>query len=93
MDPERPHPLRTLAVRIVGVSLGLVLLYVLSIGPMLYLVVRESGYYEQPRWFVVTYAPLGTAAKKLPVLGTVLKPYVAFWTDLGIRHGEQKLRR
>ena len=53
-------------------------LYVLSIGPVLYLDRLHTG--NSPRWISVVYAPLFWACKNSESVADVLDAYADMWT-------------
>ena len=80
MDSEKPRSIGSIATRIGCTLIGLVLLYVLSYGPAIY--VDQGGH---PDWydslFRKIYAPLNLVAHGTP-LQRPLDAYINFWLSL-----------
>ena len=78
MDSAKPHSLGSLATRIACTLIGLVLLYVLSVGPASYVD------YKCPRshaFIESLYEPLVSAIKPTPLV-VPLAYYVQWWMRL-----------
>jgi hypothetical protein len=75
MDKERPSKLSPVCIIVIAVLLAVVPLYVLSIGPAIYLVNHGFDALQQP--LEVLYAPLVWAAKHCDPLDYSLKRHIA----------------
>ena len=87
MDPEKPTSPGGFTARIVGVLCGLLLLYVLSIGP--------ATYYIQlhPQIFTTAYFPVTNITKKSPELSRALNSYCEFWRRFALARMERSQKR
>ena len=79
MDSATPTSLRSLLTRIVCTLAGLLLLYVLSIGPANYLCLHDRR--TKPVLLKI-YAPLDWAVKDKPKITDLLNAYAQWWADL-----------
>ena len=87
MDSEKPHTIGSIATRIVCTIIGLVLLYVLSIGPARYVWERSV---RSHRMIEKLYAPLDWALANTP-LYPPLRAYSDWWALLaGPPSGEHR---
>ena len=78
MDAEHPTSPRKLLLRVAATLLALLLLYVLSIGPAAYVVVKAHNYSKGALRF---YAPLIWAIKGTPLEMPIVE-YVGWWLRL-----------
>ena len=79
MDQEKPPSLRGLITRIGCTLVGLLLLYVLSIGPSYYILTHTERLDTQ--LFYNIYAPLWWATSGTPVESS-LETYSEWWINL-----------
>ncbi len=77
MDSEKPHTIGSIATRIVFTVIGLLLLYVLSIGPAWYLGVH----FHRTNLFLKPYLPLHWATDGTP-LRPAFNAYIDWWNNL-----------
>lgn len=62
--------------------LGLLLLYVLSIGPVSYYLKVRFWPFKSPQWYQAFYTPLFWAVHNVPVIETVMSKYLDFWIKI-----------
>ena len=80
MEEEKPTSLGRLGVRVVGTVVGLVLLYVLSFGPVYHLAIRVPTI--RPA-FKVVYGPLAVVMDRIGASRFYFR-YLDFWADFSL---------
>ena len=79
MDSAKPPSLRSLLTRMVCTLLGLLLLYVLSIGPALYIAVK----FPKSAWvFDKFYRPITWTIDANPPLQPLVVAYMEWWAKV-----------
>ncbi len=86
MDSEKPRSLGSIATRIVCTLLGLLLLYVLGVGPAWYIAVRFP---RSDPLFSRIYFPLLNAIDGTP-LDQPLRSYAVWWDALARSHSQKR---
>ena len=89
MDEEKPHSLGRIASRIVGILVGLSLLYVLSLGPVIFYFETHPSHPAAERFANKCYDPLVIVANKVPLVMPPLKAYLRFWGRLAADQAPQ----
>lgn len=82
MSPDNRH-LSHAAVWLAGAVVA-TMLYGLSIGPVIYSVVRVGFAKEPPHWVGTLYAPVNWTANHTP-LGPTIRAYVGWWIKQACR--------
>ena len=65
-----------------GLSIGFLLLYVLSIGPAIYIDRHVHGDVEAPSWMLKLYEPLGILNSPFNPFQSTIEWYAQNWTNI-----------